>query len=144
MFQMIRSTYFLVILIDEMCCWVAQSYLTLCNPMDYIAHQAPLSKGFFKQEYWSGLPFPISGYPFDPGNESMSLATPALAGRLFTAATSWLLRHLGKPSNFLYFSITKVSFLSTLGLSFGYLISVKMRHCAISICVKSLKWMRLS
>ena len=33
---------------------VAQSYLTLCNPMDYIAHQAPLSMGFSRQEYWSG------------------------------------------------------------------------------------------
>ena len=26
-----------------------------------VAHQAPLSMGFFKQEYWSGLPFPSSG-----------------------------------------------------------------------------------
>ena len=33
---------------------VAQLYLTLCNPMDYIAHQAPLSMEFSRQEYWSG------------------------------------------------------------------------------------------
>ena len=35
----------------------AQSYLTLCNPMT-VAHQAPLSMKFSRQEYWSGLPFP--------------------------------------------------------------------------------------
>ena len=33
---------------------VAQSCLTLCDPMDYIAHQAPLSIGFPRQAYWSG------------------------------------------------------------------------------------------
>ena len=30
---------------------------TLCDPTDE-AHQAPLSLGFFRQEHWSGLPFP--------------------------------------------------------------------------------------
>ena len=34
-----------------------QSCLTLCNPMDS-SLQAPLSTGFSRQEYWSGLPFP--------------------------------------------------------------------------------------
>ena len=37
---------------------VAQSCLTLCNPMEYIAGQVPLSIGFSRQEYWNGLPFP--------------------------------------------------------------------------------------
>ena len=32
-----------------------QLYLTLC---DALAHQAPLSMKFSRQEYWSGLPFP--------------------------------------------------------------------------------------
>ena len=32
-----------------------------------IAHQAPLSIGFSRQEYWSGLPFPTPGYLPDPG-----------------------------------------------------------------------------
>ena len=36
---------------------VAQSCPTLCNPMD-CSPQAPLSMGFSRQEYWSGLPFP--------------------------------------------------------------------------------------
>ena len=34
----------------------AQSYLTLYDPMNCIAHQAPLSMGFSRPEYWSGLP----------------------------------------------------------------------------------------
>ena len=38
-------------------CSVKQLCLTLYNPMT-IVHQAPLSMGFSRQEYWSGLPFP--------------------------------------------------------------------------------------
>ena len=37
---------------------VAQSCLTLSDPMDYTAHQAPPSMGFSRQEYWSGVPLP--------------------------------------------------------------------------------------
>ena len=60
------------------------SYIILsdsCIPMDYIAHQAPLSERFSRQEYWSGLPFPPPGDLPDPGMELMS---PALAGTVFT------------------------------------------------------------
>ncbi|KAB0341613.1 hypothetical protein FD754_018539 [Muntiacus muntjak] len=39
--------------------WVAQSCPTLCDPMDSSLHQAPPSMGFSRQEYWSGLPFPL-------------------------------------------------------------------------------------
>ena len=39
------------------CVSVAQSYLTLATPWT-VAHQPPLSKGFSRQEYWRGLPFP--------------------------------------------------------------------------------------
>ena len=54
-----------------------RSCLTLRNPMD---HQAPLSMGFFRQEYWSGLPCPPSGDLPDPGIEP---ASPALPGGFF-------------------------------------------------------------
>ena len=37
---------------------VTQLYLTLCNTVDCVAHQASLSMGFSRQEYWSGLPLP--------------------------------------------------------------------------------------
>ena len=50
-----------------------------------IAHQAPLSLEFSRQEYWSGLPFPPPGHLPDPGIEPASLASPSLAGGLFTA-----------------------------------------------------------
>ena len=47
------------------------------------AHQAPLSMGFSRQEYWSGLPCPLPGDPPNPRIECTSLLSPALAGRFF-------------------------------------------------------------
>ena len=44
---------------------------------------------FFRQEYWSGLPFPPPGDLPDPGMEPMSLVSPALAGGIFTTSTTW-------------------------------------------------------
>ena len=55
------------------------SCLTVCDPMDCIAHQAPLSMGFSKQEYWSGLSCPPPGHLPHPGIEPTSLMSPALA-----------------------------------------------------------------
>ena len=47
-----------------------------------VAHQAPLSMGSSKQEYWSGLPFSSPGDLPDAGNKPVS---PALAGGFFTS-----------------------------------------------------------
>ena len=58
-------------------CSVAQSRPTLFDPMDYIAHQAPLSTEFSRQEYWSELPFPSPGDHPDPGIEPGSPALEA-------------------------------------------------------------------
>ena len=53
-----------------------------------VAHQGPLSMGFPRQEYWSGLPFPPpEGLP-NPRIEPGSLASPALAGG-FCHCTTW-------------------------------------------------------
>ena len=49
-----------------------------------VAHQAPLSMGFSRQEYWRGLPCPPPGHLPDPGIEPEPLASPTLADRLFT------------------------------------------------------------
>ena len=49
-----------------------------------VAFQAPLSMGFPRQEYWSGLPCPPPGDLPNPGIEPMS---PALAGVFFTTST---------------------------------------------------------
>ena len=43
-----------------------------------VAFQATLSMGFFRQEYWSGLPFPSPGKLPDPGIEPASPVSPAL------------------------------------------------------------------
>ena len=73
------------------CCLGAQLYPTLLGPHAWtVAHQAPLSIGFPRQEYWSGLPFlPLGGLP-DPGIEPRS---SALASGFFTAEPP------GKPQN---------------------------------------------
>ena len=49
-----------------------------------VALQAPLSMGFYRQEYWSALPFSSPRDLPDPGIKPMSPASPALAGRFFT------------------------------------------------------------
>ena len=57
-----------------------------------IARQAPLSMGFSRQEYRSGLPFPSPGDLPNPGIERMSLMSPAFAGGFFTTSTTWKAR----------------------------------------------------
>ena len=59
----------------------------LCDHM--VAFQAPLSMGFSRQEYWSGLPFPSPGDLPNPGIKPETLAS---AGKFFT------LRHLESPT----------------------------------------------
>ena len=49
-----------------------------------VAHQASLSMGFPRQEYWSGLSFPSPGDLPNPGIKPVSLASPTLAGGVFT------------------------------------------------------------
>ena len=56
-----------------------------------VAHQASLSMGFSRQEYWSGLPCPPPGDLTDPGIEPASPVAPALW------ATSLPLSHWGSP-----------------------------------------------
>ena len=61
---------------------------TLCDPMD-VAHQAPLSMGFSRQEYWSGFAMPSSRGSPDPGTELGSLTSPTMAGVFFTCSATW-------------------------------------------------------
>ena len=51
--------------------------------------QAPLSMGFSRQVYWSGVPFPPPGDLPDPGMEPVSLMSPALESGFFTTSTTW-------------------------------------------------------
>ena len=54
------------------------SRVQLFGTLGTVAHQAPLSMGFSRQEYWRGLPFPPSGDLPDPGLKPGSLSSPAL------------------------------------------------------------------
>ena len=52
-----------------------------------VACQAPLSMGFFRREYWSGLPFPTrEDLPYPEIIKPLTLESPALADGLFTTA----------------------------------------------------------
>ena len=48
---------------------VCVCHAQLCPISWTVAHQAPLSMGFSRQEYWSGLPFSTLGDLSDPGIE---------------------------------------------------------------------------
>ena len=65
-----------------------QSWPTFWDPRT-VAHQVPMSMGFSRQEYWSGLPCPLPGDLPNPGNGSASLMSPALAGGFFTTSANW-------------------------------------------------------
>ena len=63
-------------------CTCVLSCLTFATPWT-VVHQAPLSMGFPRQEYWSGLPFPSPGdHPY-PGIEPKSPESPVLPGGFF-------------------------------------------------------------
>ena len=54
------------------------SHVQLCATLWTAAFQAPLSMGFSRQEYWSGLPCPPPGDLSDPGTEHAAPVPPAL------------------------------------------------------------------
>ena len=58
------------------CAQWLRAYATCVTPWT-VAHQAPLSMGFFRQEYWSGLPRPPPGDLPDPEIEPISPLSPA-------------------------------------------------------------------
>ena len=68
-----------------MCAKLLQLYLTLWD-LWTIACQAPLSKGFSRQEYWDGLPCPPPG---SLPNSGIKPRSPALAGGFFTTSATW-------------------------------------------------------
>ena len=65
------------------------SRVQLCVTLWTAARQVPLSMGFFRQEYWSGLSCPPPGELPDPGIEPTSLMSPVLTGRFFTTSATW-------------------------------------------------------
>ena len=74
--------------------WEYSNSLQLCLTLsDSVAHQVPLSMGFWKQEYWNGLPCHSAGDLPNPGLEHASLISPELAGRFFTTNATWKITH---------------------------------------------------
>ena len=59
-----------------------------------VTHQAPLSMGFSRQEYWSGLPFSTPRDLPDPETEFTSLASPAMASGFFTTGQQIIIPNL--------------------------------------------------
>ena len=64
------------------------SCVRLCDTT--VAHQALLSMGFSRQEFWSGLLCPPPGDLPDPGIEPTSLMSPTLADRFLTTSATWI------------------------------------------------------
>ena len=96
LYPVVETADFIILLcIDEILscvCALSLSPVRLFATPGTIAHQAPLFRGFPRQEYWSGLPFPPPGDLCNPGIKSASLAFPPLAGRFFTTSTTWRVR----------------------------------------------------
>ena len=65
------------------------SCVQLFLPLWTVACQVPLSMGFSRQEYWSGLPCPPAGDLPNPGTEPATPVSPTLTGRFFTTSTTW-------------------------------------------------------
>ena len=74
-----------IMLKKHACTCSAQLFATLQTA----AHQAPLSMGFSKQEYWNKLPLPPPGDLPDPGMEPMSPMSLALADEFFYHWVTW-------------------------------------------------------
>ena len=64
------------------------SCVQLFATLGTVALQAPLTVGFSRQEYWSGLPGPPPGSLRDPGIKPSSLLPLALAGGFFTTSAT--------------------------------------------------------
>ena len=65
------------------------SHIRLPETPGTAARHAPLSMGFPRQVYQSGLTFPSPGALPDPGIKPTSLVSPTLAGGFFTNCTTW-------------------------------------------------------
>ena len=94
--------------------WKVTSVVSDSATLRTMAHQAPLSMGFSRQEYWSGLPWSPAGDLSYPGIESKSLTSPASAGKFFTVSAP------GKPLNVLCWVLNN-----------GY-VGVKWSHSVVS------------
>ena len=83
------------------------SHIWLCVTLWTVVHKTPLSMGFSKQEYWSGLPCPPPGDLPNPGVEPAPLMFPALGDGFFITSTTW--KDLNDIGDFLWLCLLSVS-----------------------------------
>ena len=74
------------------------SRVRLCETLLSVTHQAPMSMGFSRQQYWSGGCHPPGDLP-DLRIEPASLTSPALAGKFFTTGTTTTGQNPGQFKN---------------------------------------------
>ena len=88
---------------DHVCVLSHFSRVQLFATLWTVACRAPLSMGFSRQEYWSGLPCPPPGDLPSPGTEPGS---PALEGGFFTTNATWKPQRAGSaPHNWAIISL---------------------------------------
>ena len=96
------------------CVWSHFSRVQLFATLWTVAHQAPQSTGYSRQEYWSGLSCPSSGDLTNPGTEPMSVMSPALGRWVLYHSAMWeapnnmvlSLINLSNPQRVSYFVLT--------------------------------------
>ena len=65
------------------------SHVGFFTTLGTVAPQIPLSMGFSRQEYWSGVPCPSPADLPEPGIKPAYLMSPAMTGGLFTTSAAW-------------------------------------------------------
>ena len=86
----VTATLFIWKILTDWCMLSHFSHIWFFVTLKNMAHQAPLSMGFSRQEYWSELPCSPPGHLPNPGIEPTSVISPALAGGFFTTSTTWI------------------------------------------------------
>ena len=85
------EVHYILIIYTAVCVCVLSHFscVRLFATLWTLARRAPLSMGFSRQEYWSGLPCPPPGALPNAGIELASPASPALVGWFFTTGATW-------------------------------------------------------
>ena len=103
-----------------------------CVNLWTVVCQDPLSMGFSRQEYWSGLPSPPLGDSPNPGIKPSSHKSPALAGGFFTTSTTWKVPPPQAPRTFISNCKIINSIEMIISTSKLPLLQVNMPHCTSS------------
>ena len=111
-----------------------------------VAHQAPLSMGFSRQEYWSWLPFPPPGVLPNPRIEPTSLLSPSLAGEFFTTRVTWetprLIQRITISPFFL--KVAEVGDMKVVPIGEAHNTGIRKPYRTFNLCGKCGSWQTLT